>query len=194
MLPVGYGAMVLESFVGVIAIVTAGIMFSQMNTSGTGALNAGVLHPVPDLRRRHRPRHGDHRRQQHRRDRLHDHERLRARPHLLDAVARIARSSFQEFFYSSNDAAAASKEKATGARKVMTNVYFSTAVSLLVGLVLCFGGYLGIWPLFGASNQLLGGMTMITLAVFCKVTGRKALDALHAVAFLLCCTFTSLPR
>ena len=74
----------------------------------------------------------------------------------------------------------------------MTNVWFSTAVSLLVGLVLCFGGYLNIWPLFGASNQLLGGMTMITLAVFCKVTGRKGWMLYVPVAFLLCCTFTSL--
>ncbi|RRF90846.1 MAG: carbon starvation protein A [Coriobacteriaceae bacterium] len=193
MLPVGYGAMVLESFVGVIAIVTAGIMFSQMNTSGTGALNAGVASTPFQIFAA---------------GIAHGMETIGFNNTLstvfmtmnvsalaltsLDAVARIARSSFQEFFYSSNDAAAATKEKATGVRKVMTNVYFSTAVSLLVGLVLCFGGYLNIWPLFGASNQLLGGMTMITLAVFCKVTGRKGWMLYVPVAFLLCCTFTSL--
>ncbi len=36
---VGYGAMALESFVGVLAIIVAGIMYADMNTAGTGALN-----------------------------------------------------------------------------------------------------------------------------------------------------------
>lgn len=34
--------MIVESFVGILAIIVAGIMFSDMNTAGTGALNAGV--------------------------------------------------------------------------------------------------------------------------------------------------------
>ena len=65
-------------------------------------------------------------------------------------------------------------------------------LTLALGLALAFGGYLNIWPLFGASNQLLGGMTMITLAVFCKCTGRKGFMLYVPVAFLLVCTFTSL--
>ena len=193
MLPVGFGAMVLESFVGVIAIVTAGIMFGDMNTAGTGALNGGVASTPFQIFAAGIAR---------------GMETIGVNNTVatvfmtmnvsalaltsLDAVARIARSSFQEFFFNSNDAAAQTTEKVTGVRKVMTNVWFSTAVSLLVGLVLCFGGYLNIWPLFGASNQLLGGMTMITLAVFCKVTGRKGWMLYAPVAFLLCCTFTSL--
>ena len=109
----------------------------------------------------------------------------------LDAVARIARVSLQEFFAKSNDARAVSTEK-TGVMKVVGNPWFATVVTLLGGLSLTFGGYLNIWPLFGASNQLLGGMTMITIAVFCKVTGRKGWMLYVPVAFLLCCTFTSL--
>lgn len=35
-------------------------------------------------------------------------------------------------------------------------------------------------------------MTMITLAVFCKCTGRKGWMLYVPVVFLLCCTFTSL--
>ena len=193
MLPVGFGAMVLESFVGVIAIVIAGIMFGDMNTAGTGALNAGVASTPFQIFAAGIAR---------------GMETIGINNTVatvfmtmnvsalaltsLDAVARIARSSFQEFFFDTNDAAAQTTEKVTGVRKVMTNVWFSTAISLLVGLVLCFGGYLNIWPLFGASNQLLGGMTMITLAVFCKVTGRKGWMLYVPVAFLLCCTFTSL--
>ena len=34
--------MIVESFVGILAIIVAGIMFSDMNTAGTGVLNAGV--------------------------------------------------------------------------------------------------------------------------------------------------------
>ena len=193
MLPVGFGAMVLESFVGVIAIVTAGIMFGDMNTAGTGVLNGGVASTPFQIFAAGIAR---------------GMETIGVNNTVatvfmtmnvsalaltsLDAVARIARSSFQEFFFNSNDAAAQTTEKVTGVRKVMTNVWFSTAISLLVGLILCFGGYLNIWPLFGASNQLLGGMTMITLAVFCKVTGRKGWMLYVPVAFLLCCTFTSL--
>ena len=76
--------------------------------------------------------------------------------------------------------------------KVVTNPWLATAVTLVPGLALAFGGYANIWPLFGASNQLLGGMTMITIAVFCKATGRKGFMLYVPVAFLLACTFTSL--
>ena len=108
----------------------------------------------------------------------------------LDAVARIARTSFSEFFASSNDALAIDSK--SGAMKVLGNPWFATVVTLVPGLALTFGGYLNIWPLFGASNQLLGGMTMITLAVFCKCTGRKGWMLYVPVVFLLVCTFTSL--
>ena len=42
---VGYGAMIVESFVGILAIIVAGIMFSDMNTAGTGALTPASLPP-----------------------------------------------------------------------------------------------------------------------------------------------------
>ena len=104
----------------------------------------------------------------------------------LDAVARIGRMSFQELF-SVDD-----MEHAEGWRKLFCNTYFSTIITLAFGFLLTQVGYANIWPLFGASNQLLGGMTMITLAVFCKCTGRKGWMLYVPVAFLLCCTFTSL--
>ena len=76
--------------------------------------------------------------------------------------------------------------------KVLGNPWFATVVTLALGMVLAFGGYSNIWALFGASNQLLGGMTMITLAVFCKCTGRKGWMLYIPVVFLLACTGTSL--
>ena len=189
---VGYGAMVVESFVGILAIIIAGIMFSDMNTAGTGALNGGVASTPFAIFAT-----GIARGMQ-----AFGIDGTVATVFMtmnvsalaltsLDAVARIGRTSFSEFFAVSNDALAVESEK-TGAMKVLGNPWFATVVTLLPGLALTFGGYLNIWPLFGASNQLLGGMTMITLAVFCKCTGRRGLMLYVPVAFLLVCTFTSL--
>lgn len=189
---VGYGAMVVESFVGILAIIIAGIMFSDMNTAGTGTLNGGVASTPFAIFAT-----GIARGMQ-----AFGIDGTVATVFMtmnvsalaltsLDAVARIGRTSFSEFFAASNDALAVESEKA-GAMKVLGNPWFATVVTLLPGLALTFGGYLNIWPLFGASNQLLGGMTMITLAVFCKCTGRKGLMLYVPVAFLLVCTFTSL--
>ena len=188
---VGYGAMVLESFVGVLAIIIAGIMFSDMNTAGTGALNNGVASTPFQIFAAGIARGM----------KAFGVDSTVATVFMtmnvsalaltsLDAVARIARTSFSEFFAKSNDALAI--EDKSGAMKVLGNPWFATLVTLIPGLALTFGGYLAIWPLFGASNQLLGGMTMITLAVFCKCTGRKGAMLYVPVAFLLCCTFTSL--
>ena len=189
---VGYGAMVVESFVGILAIIVAGIMFSDMNTAGTGALNAGVASTPFAIFAT-----GIARGMQ-----AFGVDGTVATVFMtmnvsalaltsLDAVARIGRTSFSEFFAASNDALAVESEK-TGAMKVLGNPWVATVVTLLPGLALTFGGYLNIWPLFGASNQLLGGMTMITLAVFCKCTGRKGAMLYVPVAFLLVCTFSSL--
>ena len=188
---VGYGAMVVESFVGILAIIVAGIMFSDMNTAGTGALNAGVASTPFQIFAA-----GISRGMQ-----AFGVDGTLATVFMtmnvsalaltsLDAVARIARTSFSEFFAQTNDALAI--ESKAGYMKVLGNPWFATVVTLLPGLALAFGGYANIWPLFGASNQLLGGMTMITLAVFCKCTGRKGWMLYVPVAFLLCCTFTSL--
>ena len=188
---VGEGAMVLESFVGVLAIIIAGIMFSDMNTAGTGALNNGVASTPFQIFAAGIARGM----------KAFGVDSTVATVFMtmnvsalaltsLDAVARIARTSFSEFFAKSNDALAI--EDKSGAMKVLGNPWFATLVTLIPGLALTFGGYLAIWPLFGASNQLLGGMTMITLAVFCKCTGRKGAMLYVPVAFLLCCTFTSL--
>ena len=188
---VGYGAMVLESFVGILAIVVAGIMFSDMNTAGTGALNAGVASTPFQIFAAGVARGMTSFGIPSNVATVFMTMNVSALALTsLDAVARIARTSFSEFFASSNDALAIDSQ--AGAMKVLGNPWFATVVTLLPGLALTFGGYLNIWPLFGASNQLLGGMTMITLAVFCKVTGRKGAMLYVPVAFLLLCTFTSL--
>lgn len=104
----------------------------------------------------------------------------------LDAVARIGRMSFQELF-SVDD-----MEHAEGWRKLLCNKYFSTVVTLLIGYLLTQIGYANIWPLFGSANQLLSALVPITLCVFLKVTGRENRTLFPPLIVMLCVTFTAL--
>ena len=104
----------------------------------------------------------------------------------LDAVARIARMSFQELF-SVDD-----MEHAEGWRKLFCNIYFSTILTLVFGYILTKVGYANIWPLFGSANQLLSALVLITLCVFLKVTGRSNKMLFPPLIIMLCVTFTAL--
>ena len=104
----------------------------------------------------------------------------------LDAVARIGRMSFQELF-SVDD-----MEHAEGWRKLFCNVYFSTVITLAFGFLLTKIGYANIWPLFGSANQLLSALVLITLCVFLKVTGRSNKMIFPPLIIMLCVTFTAL--
>ena len=104
----------------------------------------------------------------------------------LDAVARIGRMSFQELF-SVDD-----MEHAEGWRKRLCNVYFSTFITLVFGFILTKIGYANIWPLFGSANQLLSALVLSTLCVFLKVTGRSNKMLFPPLVIMLCVTFTAL--
>ena len=104
----------------------------------------------------------------------------------LDAVARIGRMSFQELF-SVDD-----MDHAEGWRKLLCNVYFSTFVTLAFGFLLTKIGYANIWPLFGSANQLLSALVLATLCVFLKVTGRSNKMLFPPLVIMLCVTFTAL--
>ena len=104
----------------------------------------------------------------------------------LDAVARIGRMSFQELF-SVDD-----MQHAEGWRKLLCNTWFSTIVTLVCGFVLAKIGYTNIWPLFGSANQLLSALVLATLCVFMKVTGRNNKMLFPPLIIMLCVTFTAL--
>lgn len=104
----------------------------------------------------------------------------------LDAVARISRMSFQEFFEVEEG------QEPSGLVKVLTNKYISTIISLVCGYLLSLGGYVNIWPLFGSANQLLAAMVLISLAVFLKVTGRKGFMLYIPMVLMFIVTMTAL--
>ena len=101
----------------------------------------------------------------------------------LDAVARIGRLSLQGLLEG---------DSTSKVNSVLCNKYVATVVTLAIGFVLALGGYQNIWPLFGATNQLLAAMVLITISVFLKVTGRQGWMLYVPMGFMLVVTLTSL--
>ena len=179
MLKVGYGAMILESLLAVLALCVAGAAASADGTAATGTpfqiFSAGVagfleMFGIP----------------------VHIAQCIMSMCvsalalSTLDSVARIGRMSFQELF-SVDD-----MEHAEGWRKLFCNKYFATVITLVFGYILTKVGYTNIWPLFGSANQLLSALVLITLCVFLKVTGRTNKTLFPPLIIMLCVTFTAL--
>ena len=106
----------------------------------------------------------------------------------LDSVARIGRLSFQELFLDSS----IDDDNMEGWRKVVTNKYFATVITLILAYLLARAGYKNIWPLFGSANQLLSALSLIACAVFFKKTNRKGWMLWVPMVIMLAVTLTAL--
>ena len=178
MLPVGYGAMLVESLLGVVALVIACAAASnghlpqgtpfQIFAGAIGgffqmfglpsAISACVITMCVSA----------------------------LAMTTIDSVARIGRMSFQELF------TAGQGEQENAFQALCKDKYFSTIVTLVLGFALCQAGYMSIWPLFGAANQLLSALVLISLSVFLKVTGRKGWMLYVPMVFMFLVTMSAL--
>lgn len=104
----------------------------------------------------------------------------------IDAVTRIGRTMLQELL------TPAPGEEQGAIAKLLCNTYVGTIVTLIPSYLLCLGGYMNIWPLFGAANQLLSSLVLIGLAVFMKVTGRKNFMLYVPMTFMFVVTMSAL--
>ena len=106
----------------------------------------------------------------------------------LDSVARVGRLSFQELFLD-----ASIKDEDMGpVRKVLTNKYFATIITLVLAYLLAKAGYASIWPLFGSANKLLSALALVACAVFLKRTKRKGFMLWIPMVVMIAVTFTAL--
>ena len=82
---------------------------------------------------------------------------------------------------------------------ILTGRGTATILAVVCCLALAFGagggagtGGLVIWPLFGTTNQLLAGLTLLVLSVFLLKLGRPTIYTLLPFAFLLTVTILAL--
>jgi len=105
----------------------------------------------------------------------------------LDTVARLGRLSFQELF-SLNEQG----KKSNFLIRILNNKAVASIFTLLPAYLLATMGYQSIWVLFGAANQLLAALTLIACTLFFKKTGRPYYMLLIPTMIMLAVTYTSL--
>lgn len=103
----------------------------------------------------------------------------------LDSVARVGRLAFQEFFLEDD-------KEATPVIKFITNKWFATIITLVLAFLLAKVGYLSIWPLFGSANQLLSALALVACAVFLKKTKRQGIMLWGPMFAMMGITFTAI--
>lgn len=106
----------------------------------------------------------------------------------LDSVARVGRLSFQELFLDDS----IKDENIGPVRKVLTNKYFATCITLALAFGLTLVGYKNIWALFGASNQLLSVFAFLACAVFLKRKKKVRWFLYIPLGVMMAVTFTAL--
>jgi carbon starvation protein len=98
----------------------------------------------------------------------------------LDVCTRLGRYIFQEIF--------GLKTWKGGVIATLATL----ALPLFVLLLAKEKGYLVAWPIFGTSNQLLASLTLLAVSVWLVRTGRRAVYAIIPMAFMLIMTMWSL--
>ena len=106
----------------------------------------------------------------------------------LDTATRLARYMFQEFWLEPGQ----TYKDVTGYKKVLTNPFVATLITVVLGIGLGLTGYANIWPLFGASNQLLAALGLLAVATWLGKAGKNNKMFLFPMAFMLIVTLTSL--
>jgi carbon starvation protein len=102
----------------------------------------------------------------------------------LDSVARVGRLAWQELFTEDG--------KKSPLFAFLSNKYFATLITLIFGYLLATNGYQNIWPLFGSANQLLAALALIACAVFLKKTKRQGVMLWAPMIIMLVITFSAL--
>lgn len=102
----------------------------------------------------------------------------------LDTCTRLARFTLQEYFEDMPQAAAQTMAK---------NRYLSTLVVVILSILLLASGEFGtLWPIFGSANQLLAALALLTIAVWLIRKKISATFVMIPMFFMFTVTLASL--
>ena len=176
--PIGYGAMLIESALGVISLIAVGMVFEQYKAgdfgspavafaSGIAAMfgGSGVIHALLTLA-----------------------VSVFALTS-LDTATRLSRFMFSELFLKDGEA---TWKDASGFRKFLCHPLVGTLIMVLIGCILGGLKLAQIWGLFGAANQLLAGLALMAVCAWLGNIGKNNKMFYIPMVFMLAATLTSL--
>jgi carbon starvation protein len=99
----------------------------------------------------------------------------------LDTATRIGRYMFQEM-----------TTKADGTKSPLNNMYVATAITVGLSALLLSYGYAKIWPIFGSANQLLAGLSLLAVSAWLAKSGKKNIMTVIPMVFMFLVTLTAL--
>ncbi len=102
----------------------------------------------------------------------------------LDTATRLGRFAFQEFFRSENQ---------SNAQNFLTNRFAATFLTILpAGILALSGSYTAIWPIFGAANQLLAALALLAGSVWLAKKQQKNHFLRYPMYFMFAVTLSAL--
>ena len=191
---IGYGAMIVESALAIIALIAIGVVYKETNIGGgdkfllsapptifaggvatmVATMTGGVAdfsNPVYDT--------------------VYTLLTLAVSVFALtslDSGTRLARYMFAELFVPEGK----TRDDLTGAAKFFSHPFVATAVMVIIGCSMGFMNLSQIWGVFGAANQLLAGIAMLAVATWLGNVGKNNKMFFVPMVFMLVATITSL--
>ena len=108
----------------------------------------------------------------------------------LDTATRMGRFMFQELWLDGTKGE--TPQNVTGYKKVLSNPYVATLITVVLGIALGMNGYGKIWALFGSANQLLAALALLAIAAWLGNIGKKNAMCWIPMFFMLAVTLFSL--
>ena len=181
--PIGYGAMLVESALAIIALIAVGMVFDKYVNGDFGSPavafaagiatmfgveGTGIYNTISAL--------------------------LTLAVSVfaltsLDSGTRLSRYLFGELFLNDDEA---TWKDAKGIRKLLAHPLFATLVMVAIGATLGGMKLSAIWGLFGAANQLLAGLALMAVAAWLGNIGKNNKMFFIPMIFMLAATITSL--
>lgn len=112
----------------------------------------------------------------------------------LDTATRLGRFAFQEFFATTASTSPAEAAEARPATTVsfLANRYVASIVTVVISVWLAFTSWSVIWPMFGSANQLLAAVALLAVAAWLANAGKNNKMLIFPMIFMFLVTLTAL--
>ena len=180
---IGYGSMLIESALAIIALIAVGMVFDKYVDGGFGSPSVAFAAGIATMFGTETSKvYGV----------IYALLTLAVSVFALtslDSGTRLSRFMFGELFLKDGEA---DWHDATGIRKFLTHPLVGTLIMVGIGSTLGFLKLSAIWGLFGAANQLLAGLALMAVAAWLGNIGKNNKMFMIPMAFMLIATLTSL--